>query len=360
MNESIFAAESAGAAGRGDTMRVYRLVRPGELRLEAAPIPLPAEGEVVARVSTALTCGTDLKTLDRGHARLRVPSPLGHEWAGCVATVGAGVSAFRPGDRIVATPSAPCGDCAYCLRGAENLCLHLLHHMALGAYGEFILIPRHVVNRNSFIIPDEITDQRAAFLEPLACAVHGADLVQLSGDRTIAFLGDGPLSLLFMQVAILRGAGGVAVIGRHAVRLELARQLGADVAVNSRETDAREVLRAFTDGLGADTVIECVGRPEAWVEAVGLTRRGGEVLLFGGCEKGASVSLDTERIHYEEISLRGGFHYTPDSVRRAWELIASESIVLDPLVTRRMNLEELPEAFELMRQRLVLKVAITP
>lgn len=341
-------------------MRVYHLIRPGELRLDTAEVPEPADGEVLARVAVALTCGTDLKTLDRGHARLTIPGRFGHEWAGTVEAVGDGVLSFGVGDRIVATPTAPCGDCAYCLRGAENLCLHLFEHMALGAYAEYILVPRHIVNRNAFRIPDDLTDVRAAFLEPLACVIHGADLVRLGGDRTVVFVGDGPIALLFVQVARLRGANRVAVVGRQAQRLELARGLGADLVIDSRERDVREEVAALSDGLGADTVVECVGRTEAWEQAVELARRGGEVLFFGGCETGSAIRLDTERVHYDELTLRGGFHCTPDSVRRAWEFICSGALRLDPLVSDHVPLDELPGAFERMRRLEALKVAILP
>ena len=341
-------------------MRVYHLLSPGELRLEAAPVPRPTDGELVVRVSLALTCGTDLKTFRRGHARLKVPGLLGHEWAGVVESVGDGVGGFRAGDRIVATPTAPCGDCAYCLKGAENLCLHLFEHMALGAYGEYMLIPRQVVNRNAYHIPDSVSDLHAAFLEPLACTVHGADLVNLSGDRTVVFLGDGAIALLFAQIARLRGAGRVILVGKHASRLDIARRVGVDHIIDARVDDPVGAVEALTDGLGADTVVECVGRPEAWEQAVTLARVGGVVLLFGGCEKGSTVSLDTESIHYDEITLKGGFHYTPGSVRRAWELITSGGLALDPLVTDQMSLEELPAAFERMLLREAVKVAITP
>jgi L-iditol 2-dehydrogenase len=341
-------------------MRVWQLVRPGELRLESVAVPEPGDGEILARVSLALTCGTDLKTVDRGHARLEGSGPLGHEWAGSVAAVGPGVLGLTPGTRVVGMPTAPCGDCAYCLRGAENLCLHLFEHTALGAYGEYILIPRQIVNRHIFRLTSDISDLQAAFVEPVACVVHGADLLHIAGDRTIAFLGDGAMALIFVQVARLRGAGRIAVIGRHRRRLELAQQFGADVTVDANDGDPLEAVREMSDGLGADSVVECVGRPEAWEDAVALARRGGEVLFFGGCERGAAVKLDSERVHYDELTLKGGFHYTPDSVRRAGELTCDSHLKLEPLVTHEMSLVELPRAFELMRRREALKVAIVP
>jgi L-iditol 2-dehydrogenase len=360
IGKSVQPPEGMGAPAGDPRMRVYHLVRPGELSLQKIEIPVPSDGEVLARVDVALTCGTDLKTLERGHARLKVPGPLGHEWAGTVETLGAGVRGVARGDRVVATPTAPCGDCAFCLRSEENLCLHLFEQMALGAYGEYVLVPRHIVNRNMFVIPDGVSSHQAAFLEPLACTVHGADLLSLTGDRTVVFLGDGPISLLFIQVARLRGAGRIVLVGRHSIRLEVGHLMGADVVLNVREVDVRGAVEALTDGLGADTVVECVGHPEAWSQAMGLVRRGGEVLFFGGCERGQSVRFDTERIHYDEITLRGGFHLTPDSVLRAWELITTGRLNFDAIVTHRMRLEELPAAFDLMRRREALKVAISP
>ena len=348
------------SASGSPRMQVVRLVRPGELSLETSEIPSPSDGEILARVDVALTCGTDLKMVERGHARLKVPAPLGHEWAGTVEALGWGVRGIEKGDRIVATPTAPCGDCAFCLRGEENLCSHLFEQMVLGAYGEYVLVPRHVVNRNTFVIPDSVPSWQAAFLEPLACTVHGADLVRLSGERTVVFLGDGPISLLFLQVARLRGAGRIVLVGRHDRRLDVGRTLGADVVLNARHVEVQTAVEAITDGLGADTVVECVGRPAAWTQAVDLVRRGGEVLFFGGCEAGRGVTLDSERIHYDEITLRGGFHLTPDSVARAWELIRVGSVKLAEVVTHRMPLEELPAAFELMRRREALKVVIAP
>ena len=342
------------------TMKVHHLLGVGETQLKDVQIPRPGEGEVLAKVSVALTCGTDLKTLERGgHARL--PSgPFGHEWAGTVVALGEGVRRFEHGDRIVATPTAPCGDCAFCKRREENLCLHLFRETALGAYGEYMLIPRHIVQRNAFRIPESVSDENAATLEPLACVVQGADRIDMSGNRTIALLGDGPIALMFLQLARLRGVGRVILIGRHPRRMDVARKLGADAVIDSTRSDPHTDVRALTDGLGADTVIECVGRPEAWQEAMQLSRRGGEVLVFGGCQRDSTVALQTELIHYEEIDLKGAFHYTPAAVSRAWNLICGGHLNLASLITHRMPLDDLAHAFKLLKRREAVKVAIVP
>ena len=341
-------------------MRVWVATGPGELRLLDRPMPKPADGELVARISVALTCGTDLKLLARGHPKIPFPAALGHEWAGRVAAVGPGVRGFAEGQRIVALPTAPCGDCAYCVRRLENLCAHLFHVTAFGAFADALLLPRQIVARHTFAIPDQVSDEAAAFLEPLACVVHGASLIRLSGDRSVVFLGDGPIALLFLQVARLYGVERILLVGRHPERFAVARALGADAVVDARTAPVEPAVREWTDGLGADTVVECVGRPEAWAEAVGLARRGGEVLFFGGCERGAELRADAGRIHYDELTLRGGFHYTPASVRRAFEWICEERLHLDPLVSDRVPLDELPHALERVRRREVVKMAVAP
>ncbi|MBI4512625.1 MAG: alcohol dehydrogenase catalytic domain-containing protein [Gemmatimonadetes bacterium] len=343
-----------------DRMRVWRLTAPGELRLEEVETPRPRDGELLVRVEVALTCGTDVKLWLRGHPKIPFPTILGHEYAGRVAAVGRGVRGFSEGDRVVALPTAPCGDCAYCLRRLENLCVHLFQATGFGGYSDYVLLPRHIVNRHAFPIPSGVSEEVAAFVEPLACVWHGASRIDLAGDRTVAFLGDGPIALLFVQLARLLGAGRTVLIGRHPRRLETARIVGADCVVDATHEPMEARVRELTDGLGADTVVECVGMPEAWHQAIALARRGGQILLFGGCEPGTEVCLDTARLHYDELDLRGGFHYTPSSARRAYEWICDGALRLGPLISERVPLIELPRALERVRRREVVKVAVRP
>lgn len=347
-------------AGVPERSRVWRATGPGAIRLDERPTPEPGDGELLVGISVALTCGTDLKLVQRGHPKIRFPTPLGHEWAGRVIAAGPGVRGIAEGARVTALPTAPCGDCAYCVRRLENLCVHLFEVSAFGAFGDTLLIPRHIVARHTFQIPDSVSDVAAAFLEPLACVVHGASLLSLSGDRTLALVGDGPIALLFLQVARLAGVDRVALVGRHAKRLAAARALGAEPVVDAGRASSEDVVREWADGVGADSVVECVGRPDAWVQALSLARRGGEVLFFGGCEPGSAVALDTARIHYDELTLRGGFHYTPASARRAFGLITGGALRLEPLVSDTVPLEALPDAFERVRRREVLKLAVRP
>jgi L-iditol 2-dehydrogenase len=284
---------------------------PGDLRVEEVPRPEPGEGDVLVQVEVALTDGTDAKAFRRGHPLLlaETPSPFGHEFCGIdVAT----------GRRVVAANSAPCGECAPCRRGEETLCENLRPFLN-GAYAEFLLVPARIAERNLLPVPPTMAPQVAALVEPLACCLHGVERARIEPGQTVAVVGPGPIGLMLCAAAKDAGARVVAVGGRPA-RQELAAAFGATPG----------------DGRGADVVIEAVGTDEAWHDALALVRPGGTVVFFGGRE----VAIDTFRLHYEELTLRGAFHHTPRTVRAALAFLASGAYPWGRLVTHRVGLEQ--------------------
>jgi L-iditol 2-dehydrogenase len=342
-------------------MRAALFYGPRDVRLEDVDMPRVAEGEVVVKVEVALTCGTDLKTFQRGHPVLlkRFPSPFGHEFAGVVTEVGAGVEGFRPGMRVVAANSAPCHQCFYCHAGETNLCDNL--DLLNGAYAEQIKIPSAIVRENLLVVPDRLSFKEAACCEPLACVLHGLDAVQLRSGDHVAILGAGSIGLLLVQVCKQAGAR-VILISRSKSKIELARKLGADLVIDLESVRSNpEMIRQLTaHGQGVEVAIEAVGRPELWELAVTLIRKGGNAILFGGCETGTSVTLETKALHYGERKLIGVFHHTPNAIRRALERIASQQLQLDPLITDELPLSALGTAFQRMETHGALKVAIYP
>jgi L-iditol 2-dehydrogenase len=344
------------------TMRAAILHGREDVRIEQVPVPRAAAGELVVRVGAALTCGTDLKVFRRGyHARMIVPPALfGHEQAGTVVEVGKGVADFEAGDQVVALNSAPCGKCYFCMRGQENLCDDLLFNN--GAYAEFIKIPERIVAKNTLRIPENVPLEHAALTEPLACAVHGfVDSDPHKGD-TIAVIGGGPLGLMILHVAALAGYETIAIV-KHDGQAEAARQLGAAHIVQS--ATARKAIQdtcALTpNNRGVDIAIEAVGLPETWQEAVELVRKGGTVNFFGGCAANTHVNLDTNRIHYSDITLRATFHHTPAICRKALALIAGGKFQAGAFITGRAHLYELNRVFErLMNRSTEIKTAIVP
>jgi L-iditol 2-dehydrogenase len=332
---------------------------PGDLRFEDAPIPEPGPGEVVLRIDAALTCGTDVKTLRRGHPVMipRVPTNFGHEFAGTVTAVGPGVAGVRPGDRAVAANSAPCGACPACRRGQVNLCDDLL--FVNGAYAEYIALPPRLVTRNLVAVGPDAEAARVAFAEPVACCLRAIDAAAFAAGDTVAILGHGPLGLL---LGLLARAGGARVVlaGKAGLRLERARRLGFAACVDvASAADPVGLVRAAAGG-DVRCVIEATGRPEVWAQAMALAGKGATVVFFGGCAPGTSVPLDTRRVHYEELRLLGVFHHTPDLIRRAVALLADGSLDPTPLVTHEMGLADVPRALDLMSRGEALKVLIRP
>lgn len=320
--------------------------------------PRPGAGEVIVKIRAALTCGTDLKTYRRGHPKLAF-GPFGHEASGDVWAVGEGVTEFKPGDAVMWVQTAPCGTCARCAAGAENLCEDLTEDMALGAYADYLRLPARVVAHNLFPKPAALAYIEAAFLEPFSCVVHGWNVLRRADASSplppkIAIIGAGTVGLLHLAYARHLGIPA-SVFARHTNRLELAAKIGA----------AATVVADF-DSIPADlpasfpAVIECGGTPESWQEAVRLAAPGGRVLFFSGLPKGTHVPLDATRTHYEELTVLGSFHFTPRDVREARELVIAGVVPARELISSVLPLDSLAQAFEWLDSRAGFKYALIP
>ncbi len=336
-----------------------------DLRLEQVDIPRASHGELVVRVGAALTCGTDLKVYRRGYHALMLqpPIPFGHELAGVVTEVGPGVTAFREGDRIVALNSAPCDVCFFCTHGQQNLCEDLLFNN--GAYAEYIRIPARIVEKNTLLIPDGVPFEHAALTEPLACVVRGLEESGACPGDTMVVIGAGPIGLMFMHVAQIAGVNVIAVVKRED-QIAAAKLFGAACVIHIEAVDdVVAATRALTpEGRGADIVIEAVAIPATWEWAVDMVRKGGLVNFFGGPPSGTRVQLDTNRIHYGDITLKASFHHTPATCRTAFELVTSGQFKCAEYITGRAVLAEVPELFARMMTRTAdshdIKTAVFP
>lgn len=336
----------------GDWMTAAVLHGKEDLRLERVPRPSPDQGEIVLQVGAALTCGTDLKVYRRGyHARmLQPPIPFGHEVAGVVADVGAGVTAFRIGDRVVALNSAPCNDCFWCARGQENLCEDLLFNN--GAYAEYMRIPERIVRKNTLHVPEWMKLEHAALTEPLACVVLGFEATRAARGDRMAVIGAGPIGLMWMQVAAAFGVHVIAVVKRLEQKATAHTFGAAEVVCLAEAADPVAAVRARTPGeRGVDVAVEAVASPATWEQAVAMVRRGGVVNFFGGPPSGTEVRLDTNRLHYADLSLRASFHHTPATVRTAFDLLASGKLPADQYITGHAELGEVPALYERMIAR---------
>jgi L-iditol 2-dehydrogenase len=333
-----------------------------DVRIEQVEVPRPGPGEILLRTRVALTCGTDVKVFRRGyHARMiRPPAVFGHEVAGVVEETGPGLEGVAPGTPVVVANSAPCGECHYCARGSPSLCDDLLFWN--GAYAEFARIPARVVRHNLLPLGGAMGFRPAALVEPLACAVRGVEESGIARGQTVAVIGAGPVGLMLVALARLRGARVIAV-GRNRGRLQKALELGADEALAlGPGDDLAERLRGRGRNAPApDVVIEAVGLPETSEAAVRAVRKGGLVNLFAGCPADARIGIDAQRLHYQELTIKSTFHHTPASIREAFRLIAEGRIDADAFITGEAPLDQVPEVLRRMaRGESGLKTAILP
>jgi L-iditol 2-dehydrogenase len=275
---------------------------------------------------------------------------FGHELAGTVVQVGQGVTSFSLGDRVLPLNSAPCDACFFCQNNQQNLCDDLLFNN--GAYAEFIRIPARIVEKNTLHLPDTLPFEFAALTEPLACVLRGLEESNATAGQTAIVLGAGPIGLLFIHAASLLGLHVIAVVKRKDQNAT-AQHFGAEQVLRITDVpDPIAAARALTpEGRGADIVFEAVATSEGWQWAVQMARKGGLVNLFGGPPSGTTVALDTNLIHYSDLTLKASFHHTPATARRAFELIASGRFQAQDFLTGTATIEEIPDVFSRMLTR---------
>ena len=344
-----------------EKMRAALLYGVKDLRVETIDKPKVGPGEALVKVKAATTCGTDIKIFQRGYVSgvIQYPTVFGHEWSGDVTEVGEGISWPRKGMRVRAGNSAPCLRCKMCQKGNYNLCENMM--WLWGAYAEYIKVPARMVTLNMQEIPSHLSYEEAAITEPLACVLHGIEKAHVKLGDTVAIIGAGPIGLLHLLTSKKMGAGKVIISDLVDERLQVARQLGADETVNAKREEPVEKIRRLTEGYGADVVIEAIGLPATWEQALRMARKGGTVLEFGGCPPGTEIKVRTELLHYGEVTLLGTFHATPAHFKKALRLIASGAIRVKPLITRKMRLDEIKDAFEILTtSKSDLKIAILP
>jgi len=244
--------------------------------------------DVRINVSCSGICGTEIHVysgMEFGPP-ITDPRPMGHEFAGRIVEVGSNVTTLSVGDRVTAIPNAACGRCTFCRMGKPGVCVNR-SVMKYGAWAPNVIVPA----ANVYRLPDNVSDEIGALTEPLGCAVRAVDFSQLrSGDRVLV-IGGGPIGLFIMAIARSSGASKVIVSEPQAYRRALAERLGADLTIDPTKDDVAEVVRAHTDGLGADVVFEAVGFPQTIETGIASTAAGGTVMVVGVTDAQAKASL---------------------------------------------------------------------
>lgn len=328
-------------------MKAAVLEKVNKIEITDIPVPKPASDEVVIKVKTCGMCGTDLK-LYTGQYTARVPVVPGHEYAGEIVEVGKSVRNLRPGQRVVSDPNESCGKCYWCRNHQPCFCNDLAAYGVLrdGGFAEYCT----ATEKGVYPIPEGIDDEVAAFAEPVSCVVHAADRISYRPGETVAILGGGPLGQIHLQFALNSGASKVVLADPNQSRRELAQKFGAHAVINPKEEDVKERVLEQTAGLGVDVVIEAVGRKETIEQSFRLAKRGGRVVIFGFAAESEKAVFSPFDVLSRELTILGAW-VNPYSYSRALDVLSSGRIDVKPLISHRLNLDNILQGYQMMAQK---------
>jgi L-iditol 2-dehydrogenase len=339
-------------------MRVSRYYSRDDIRLEEMPVPKLGTDELLVQVEACGLCGSDLM---EWYTEEKAPAVLGHEPAGVVAELGEDVTQFDVGDRVFVHHHVPCFTCHYCLRGHHTLCRTFkATHIDPGGFAEYIRVPALNVERDVLKLPPDIRFDQATLIEPVATCIRSIERARIQTGDTVVVIGAGVTGLIHVQLARISGAGMVVATDFVPFRLEMARQLGADFAIDAR-ADVLAALRGLNDGRGADVVIVTAGSIQAMEQGMALAGGGATVLLFAPSPPEATLPVSPHRLLFSEITVTASYSCAPTETRQALRLIQGGRIETNALITHRFDLTEVGEAIHLAAQAgESLKVVITP
>ena len=337
---------------------------PRDVRCEVLPIPDCNPGEIRVQVDACAVCGSDWKAYKSGNPRMRPPITMGHEFTGLIEMIGAGVSGFSLGERVVMATSVSCGECLYCRRGWRNLCSDLrpmgFHYN--GGMAEFVTIPARAIQQGHIVkVPMKVKPIHAALAEPVSCCVNAAENCGIVPGDVVAVLGAGPMGILNACVAREFGAAKIILSEVNPARLKQAASFGFDRLVNPADEDLAKVIMNETGGYGADVVIVSAPAAQPQEQALSLVRKRGSVCLFASLPAGNSMlNLDSRPLHYGELRVVGTSDSTAEHVQRAVDLIAGGSLPVEKIASHLLNFDDIQEAFSLMESGEALRVVLTP
>jgi L-iditol 2-dehydrogenase len=314
---------------------------PHHLALREIEAPRPGPDDVIVAVKAVGICGSDVHGYTGATGRRIPPMVMGHEFGGVVSAVGDAVTRARVGDRVVVQPLITCGRCANCRAGLPNICLNrggLGMLSTDGAMAEAVRVPQAQL----YPMPDGMRWEQAALVEPLAVALRAVNLTPLNLMGSLVIIGAGTIGLLTVLAARLRGAGRVIITDLSPHRLDLARRLGADRAVNVREEEPAEVVKSLTEEQGAEAVIEAVGIGASVKQSLAVVRTGGHITWIGNSQP--EVDVNMQQVVTRELTIRGTYGFN-EEFGRALQAISTDRVDVTPLIERIAPLEEGPQLF---------------
>jgi L-iditol 2-dehydrogenase len=336
-------------------MKAALFEKAGSLNVRLWPLRALLQSEVLVKVEACGVCGTDVHILD-GTSRSSPPVVLGHEYAGIVEEVGNEVRGIVAGQHVAVDPNISCGVCYYCRRGLVHLCANLraLGVDIDGGMAEYCCVPA----QQAYVLPMGMNAEVSAFVEPVSCAVHGIDRANIHTGDTVVILGGGTIGLIMLQLARIGGAGTTIVVEPLEKKRHIARDLGADIVLDPSQKETKSAVMDLTS-VGADIVIECVGKPQTAMLAIEIARRGGTVEFFGVCPIGEKIPVEPNQIYFKELTIVGSY-VNPNTFARSIGLLASGRVRIDRFHIDKFSLDGVHEALTFQREGKTIKSIIEP
>ena len=343
-------------------MRALLLSEYRSLSVVDMPVPEPDDDDVLVRVRACGICGSDVHGYDGSTGRRIPPLVMGHEAAGVVERVGAGVRGFAAGDRVTFDSTVSCGRCDFCRRGQINLCDNRMvlgvscgDYRRHGAFAEYVAVPSRILYK----LPDSLAFEHAALVESVSIAVHAVNRHRPKPDAAVIVIGAGMIGVLVLQVLKSKGCRNIVAVDVDSRKLALAQRMGATGTVNPRDGDVPAAVRRMTAGRGADVSFEVVGHADTVLSAIRSLRKGGTAVLVGNLSP--RVELPLQEVVSRELSVLGSCASNGE-IPECIDLLARGVVDVDPIISLKAPLEEGPELFARLYggDKTLMKVIIQP
>ena len=340
-------------------MKASVCYKQNDLRTEDLPIPEISDNEVLIKMLACGLCGTDIQKI-RGDS-VNKPTVLGHEVVGEIVKKGKNVSKFEIGDRVITAIHVPCFTCHYCNKGHYTICEQFrTNNIDPGGFAEFIRIPKLHLNHLTHKVSNNVTDEEATLIEPIACCLHGLKQADIRPNDSVLIMGAGTIGILHAQLAKIKGANKVIVSDMSKFKLQKALNVGCDYAINIKEKNIIDEVNKITDGQGVDVIVIAAGVSSLVADAVNMVRRAGKIIVFSGFDKNKLVTIDVSRFFKDEISIIGTYSVTPYEFPEALDLLEKRKLNTKEMITHVYPLNKLSEAIDISTnpEQPVLKVII--
>lgn len=347
-------------------MKAFVMGENERMTVSHMPEPVPKKDNIIIEIKYASICGTDFRTFMKGNKKITPPRIMGHEMSGVIIHVGeyAKSKGYKEGERVTIAPAVGCGDCWSCHTGHTNMCdsLKTFGFQYEGAFAEKMEIPRHVIDMGNVIkIPDNVSDMAAALVEPAACALNAQTYLNIKPEDSVVIYGSGYIGCMHAELARLAGASKIIMVEIAETRIEIAKKMIPDIiTINPKEQDTIETIKKITNGRGADVVITALSVPSIHTEAQIIAAKRGRISLFGGIAGEGKGFLDSNLIHYKELSIHGVHATTAALMKNIIDYIEKGKLNLEKYVTDIYSLNDIMDGFEAIRDRNAMKVLIRP